>query len=215
MKNSFHQYRKSYQKYQLLENKIPENPFSLFQLWLEETEASKEVDEVNIMTISTIGLDGYPKSRIVLLKEYDRDGFVFYTNYFSEKGKALAENPKLCLSFFWPDSERQIIIKGIAEKTSEEDSLFYFKSRPRGSQLGAWASEQSKVIPSRNVLENRLQELEAEYKDSPIPKPPHWGGYKVLPKEFEFWQGRPNRLHDRIKYSKNEEGNWKINRLAP
>lgn len=215
MKEKLHAYRKSYEKHQLLEEEIQKNPFDLFNIWLKEVEASREVEEVNTMTVSTIGADGFPKSRIVLLKEYDQNGFVFYTNYWSDKGKALEANPKICLSFFWPKSERQVIIKGTAKKTSEEDSNFYFHSRPRGSQLGAWASEQSSVIPSRDYLEKRLKALEGEYANKPIPKPPHWGGYKVYPIEFEFWQGRPNRLHDRICFSKENEMDWKIERLAP
>lgn len=214
MKNKLHDYRKLYEKHQLLEDEIPSDPFELFHYWIRETETNKEVEEINTMTVSTVGLDGYPKSRVVLLKEYDREGFVFYTNYLSEKGKAIAENPKVCISFFWPTSERQVIIKGIARKTSEEESEEYFRSRPRGSQLGAWASSQSSVIPSREFLKKRLEKLEAEYEGKEIPKPPYWGGYKVYPSEFEFWQGRPNRLHDRIYYSKENEL-WQIDRLAP
>lgn len=215
MKEKLHAYRKSYEKHQLLEEEIEKDPFRLFHFWLKEVETTREVEEVNTMTVSTIGLDGFPKSRIVLLKEYDQEGFVFYTNYFSEKGRAISENPKVCLSFFWPRSERQIIIKGIARKTSEGESAVYFNSRPRGSQLGAWASEQSTIVPSREYLEKRLKTLEEKYKDASIPKPPHWGGYKVYPTEFEFWQGRPNRLHDRIYFSKENEADWKIDRLAP
>lgn len=215
MKENLHAYRKAYGKHRLLEEELEEDPFDLFHIWLREVEATREVEEVNTMTVSTIGLDGFPKSRIVLLKEYDQHGFVFYTNYFSEKGKAISENPKVCLSFFWPQAERQVIIKGIARKTSEEDSTAYFTSRPKGSQLGAWASEQGSVIPSREFLEIRLKVLEEEYRNKPVPKPPHWGGYKVIPSEFEFWQGRANRLHDRITYSKENELDWKIYRLAP
>ncbi|MFD2518852.1 pyridoxamine 5'-phosphate oxidase [Salinimicrobium flavum] len=214
MKNKLHDYRKLYQKHQLLEEEIPSDPFELFHYWIKETETNKEVEEINTMTLSTIGLDGYPKSRVLLLKEYDREGFVFYTNYLSEKGKSLSANPKVCLSFFWPTSERQVIVKGIARKTSEEEAEEYFRSRPRGSQLGAWASAQSSVIPSREFLKKRLEQLEAEYEGKEIPKPPYWGGYKVFPSEFEFWQGRPNRLHDRIYFSKENEL-WKIDRLAP
>lgn len=214
MEENLHDYRKSYEKHKLLENEIIKDPFELFQTWIKEAEASREVEEVNTMTVSTIGLDGYPKSRIVLLKAYDSEGFVFYTNYLSEKGKSLTENPKVCLSFFWPKAERQIIIKGKAKKTSEEDSEFYFRSRPRGSQLGALASEQSQVISSREYLEQRLLALNDEYRDKEIPKPPHWGGFKVFPVEFEFWQGRPSRLHDRIYFSK-ETDEWKFDRLAP
>lgn len=215
MKEKLHDYRKVYKKHQLLEDEIVLDPFGLFSNWLKEIEAAREVEEVNTMTVSTIGLDGFPKSRIVLLKEYDDEGFVFYTNYKSEKGRSIEKNPNICLSFFWPDSERQVIIKGMARKVSEEDSKAYFNSRPRGSQLGAWASEQSTVISSREFLEKKLAALEEEYKDKPVPKPPHWGGYKVFPKEFEFWQGRPNRLHDRMYFSLYDENKWKVDRLAP
>ena len=215
MKNEFHEYRRSYEKHKLVEEEILPNPFKLFTLWLDEVEASMEVEEVNTMTVSTIGLDGFPKSRIVLLKEFDEEGYTFFTNYFSEKGKAIERNPRVCLSFFWPRSERQVIIKGIAEKTPDEVSEKYFNSRPRGSRLGAWASEQSKVISSRDYLEKNLEALEQEYSNKEIPKPPYWGGYKVFPTQFEFWQGRPNRLHDRIYFSKKESLEWNIDRLAP
>ena len=215
MKNKLHDYRKLYEKHQLLEDEIPTDPFELFHYWLRETETNKEVEEVNTMTVSTVGLDGFPRSRVVLLKEYDREGLIFYTNYLSEKGKSIENNPKVSLSFFWPESERQVHIKGVARKVSDEESNEYFSSRPRGSQLGAWASNQSSVIPSREFLQKKLELLEKEYENKPIPRPPHWGGYKVIPQEFEFWQGRPNRLHDRISYSKENELNWKIDRLAP
>lgn len=214
MKNKLHDYRKLYEKHQLLEDEIPSDPFELFHYWIVETETNKEVEEINTMTLSTVGLDGFPKSRVVLLKEYDREGFVFFTNYLSEKGKSISENPKVCLSFFWPTSERQVMVKGIARKTSEEESEEYFRSRPRGSQLGAWASAQSSVIPSREFLKKKLERLEKEYEGKEIPKPPYWGGYKVFPSEFEFWQGRPNRLHDRMYYSKENEL-WRLDRLAP
>ena len=215
MKEKLHSYRKTYKKHELLEEETGKDPFELFRTWLREVEATREVEEVNTMTVSTIGPDGYPKARIVLLKEFDDQGFVFYTNYNSEKGKAIEVNPKVCLSFFWPGSERQVIIKGIAKKISEEESTLYFHSRPRGSQLGAWASEQSRIIPSQGFLEDRLKSLEEEYQNITIPKPPHWGGYKVHPVDFEFWQGRPNRLHDRILFSRENDLNWKLNRLAP
>ncbi|MFD0976981.1 pyridoxamine 5'-phosphate oxidase [Salinimicrobium gaetbulicola] len=214
MKNKLHDYRKLYEKHELLEHEIPSDPFELFHYWIRNTEEKKEVEEINTMTLSTVSPNGYPNSRVVLLKEYDHEGFVFYTNYLSEKGKAIAENPKVCLSFFWPNSERQVIVKGIAKKTSEKESEEYFRSRPRGSQLGAWASSQSSVIPSKDFLNRRLEALENEYEGKEIPKPPYWGGYKVYASEFEFWQGRPNRLHDRIYFTK-EENNWKIDRLAP
>ncbi|WP_324721132.1 pyridoxamine 5'-phosphate oxidase [Salinimicrobium sp. HB62] len=214
MKSKLHDYRKLYQKHQLLEEEIPQDPFELFHYWLQEVEASREVEEVNTMNLSTIGLDGFPATRVVLLKEYDNEGFVFYTNYESDKGKAIAKDPKVCLSFFWPASERQVIIKGLAQKTSVEDSEAYFHSRPKGSQLGAWASQQSSVIPSREYLQEKLNLFEEEYAGKEIPKPVYWGGYKVIPSQFEFWQGRPNRLHDRIYFSK-EGKEWKIDRLAP
>lgn len=214
MKSKLHDYRKLYQKHELLEEEIPRDPFELFHVWIRETETNKEVEEINTMNLSTISLDGYPKTRVVLLKEYDRDGFVFYTNYDSEKGRSIEKNPKVCLSFFWPTSERQVLVKGIAKKVSNEESETYFQSRPRGSQLGAWASNQSSVIPSREYLQEKLDLLEQQYSGKEIPKPVYWGGYKVSPSEFEFWQGRPNRLHDRIYYSK-EGSEWKMDRLAP
>lgn len=215
MKNKLHDYRKLYQKHQLLEEEIPQDPFELFHGWIRQAETDKEVEEVNTMTVSTIGTDGFPRSRVVLLKEYDKEGFVFYTNYESEKGRSLEADPKICLSFFWPASERQVIIKGTARKTSDEDSDAYFRSRPRESQLGAWASRQSSEIPSREFLERRLEDLEHEYKDKEVPRPERWGGYKVYPVDIEFWQGRPSRLHDRICYSKEGKDNWKLKRLAP
>lgn len=214
MKNKLHDYRRLYQKHELLEEEIPQDPFDLFHIWIKETETNKEVEEVNTMNLSTVGLDGFPKTRVVLLKEYDREGFVFYTNYESEKGRSIEKSPKVCLSFFWPTSERQVVVKGIARKTSDEESEAYFHSRPRGSQLGALASQQSSVIPSREYLQEKLDLLEQQYSGKEIPKPVYWGGYKVIPSEFEFWQGRPNRLHDRIYFSK-EGSEWKIDRLAP
>ncbi len=207
-------YRKSYEKSVLEEKNLPESPFALFLHWFKEVEETGGVDEVNAMTVTTSGLDGFPKSRIVLLKNFDEDGFVFYTNYDSEKGKAMRDNNKVCISFFWPNLERQVIIKGEVHKTSEEQSIAYFKSRPRGSQLGAWVSNQSEVITSREILDKKLKNLESQYQNKEIPKPPFWGGYCVQPIEFEFWQGRANRLHDRIRFFGN--GNeWVISRLSP
>ena len=211
-------YRKSYEKSQLLENTIPEDPINLFHKWFYETQDFGGPDasgEVNAMTVATIGLDGFPKSRVVLLKKFNEEGFIFYTNYTSEKGKAILNNPNICLSFFWHSMERQVIIKGIAEKTSETISDNYFESRPDGSKLGSIVSPQSEVIPSRDYLDNKLKELESTYEGREIPRPEYWGGFLVRPIELEFWQGRPNRLHDRIRYKLQDDFNWKIDRLSP
>lgn len=207
-------YRKSYDKSELVETNIPQDPINLFNTWFHETEEFGGVDEVNAMTVSTIGLDGFPKSRVVLLKKFNEEGFIFYTNYESEKGLAITNNPKVCLSFFWPTIERQVIIKGIAEKTSDIISDNYFNSRPDGSKLGAIASDQSRVISSRTVLEQRLKQLEQEFEGKEISRPSNWGGFLVKPTEVEFWQGRPNRLHDRIRYQLQENLSWKIERLS-
>jgi pyridoxamine 5'-phosphate oxidase len=208
-------YRKSYEKSELLENNIPEDPINLFNRWFHETEDFGGVDEVNAMTVATIGLDGFPKSRVVLLKKFNEEGFIFYTNYNSEKGKAIEHNPHICLSFFWTSLERQVIIKGIAEKTAEVISDNYFASRPDGSKLGAIVSPQSEIIPNREYLESNLVLLEQEYQGLEIIRPKNWGGYLVRPQEVEFWQGRANRLHDRIRYQLQSDFSWKIDRLSP
>lgn len=215
MQKDLGSYRKSYEKSELVEDKVSDNPMQLFQTWFYETEQSDSVDEPNAMTVSTLGLDGYPKSRVVLLKKYTHEGFIFYTNYESEKGKAIANNPNVCISFFWPALERQIIIKGNAQKIAGNLSDGYFESRPDGSKLGAIVSNQSSVIPSREILETGLKDLEEAYRDKEIKRPENWGGYLVKPVSMEFWQGRPNRLHDRIRYSLEANFNWKIERLAP
>lgn len=214
MAEKLHDYRKSYEKGELSENSVDENPMQQFRKWFYEVQNSGGVDEVNAMTVNTIGTDGFPKGRVVLLKKYDEYGFYFYTNYESEKGKAIANNNKVSLSFFWPNMERQIIIKGTAEKTSEADSINYFHSRPKGSQLGAVVSHQSEVVESREVLEKNLAELEKKYETKEVPKPDNWGGILVKPISIEFWQGRPNRLHDRIRY-RLKDNDWVIERLAP
>ncbi len=215
MQKDLGNYRKSYEKSELTETSIKENPMEQFQKWFYEVEASDGVDEPNAMTVSTIGLDGFPKSRVVLMKKFTFEGFIFYTNYHSEKGRAIEANPSLCLSFFWPNMERQIIIKGKAEKIAENLSDGYFESRPHGSQLGAVVSNQSEVVPSREYLEEELKRLEEKYENKEVERPPHWGGYLVRPVSMEFWQGRPNRLHDRIRYTLQEDFDWKVERLAP
>ena len=214
MNNDLSNYRKSYEKSELLLSTVPDNPMQLFQTWFYEIDNSGTTDEANAMTISTIGLDGFPKSRVVLLKKYTHEGFIFYTNYNSEKGKAIINNNNVCISFFWHAAERQVIIKGKAEKLAENLSDGYFDSRPKGSQLGAVVSNQSEVV-DKATLENKLKSLEVTYSDKPIPRPKHWGGFIIKPVEIEFWQGRPNRLHDRIRYRLEEDYNWKIERLAP
>ena len=208
-------YRKSYEKSELDESVISNNPLEVFQKWFYEIEASESIDEPNAMTVSTIGLDGYPKSRIVLLKKFTYEGFIFYSNYKSEKGNAIAENPNVCLSFFWPNMERQVIIKGRTERLAENLSDGYFESRPRGSQLGAVVSEQSQPIESRQVLEKKLADLETKMEGKEIERPQNWGGYLVRPVSMEFWQGRPNRLHDRILFTLTEDFDWKKERLQP
>ncbi len=215
MNNDLSNYRKSYEKGDLLKSNVPENPMELFQKWFYEVDNNNAVDEANAMTLSTIGLDGFPKSRVVLLKKYTYEGFIFYTNYNSDKGKAIINNPNVCLSFFWLAAERQIIIKGKVERIAENLSDGYFESRPRGSQLGAIVSHQSDVIENRTVLESKLKQLENKFEGKEIPRPKYWGGLIVKPIEIEFWQGRANRLHDRIRYSLQSDYNWKIERLAP
>ena len=208
-------YRKSYEKQELLESNCPKNPLDLFQKWFLHADNSDSIEETNAVTLSTIGKDGFPKSRVVLLKKYTQDGFVFYTNYNSEKGQAITENSHICLSFFWPALEQQIIIKGKAEKQAENLSDDYFTSRPDGSKLGAWASNQSSVVNSREELDKQLKNYQQEFKGKKIERPPHWGGFLVKPVSIEFWQGRPNRMHDRILYTLLEDFSWKTERLEP
>ena len=215
MSKDLSNYRKSYEKQELLESNCPENPLTLFQAWFINADKSDLIDEINAMTVSSIGLDGFPKNRVVLLKKYTWEGFVFYTNYNSEKGMAIAENNNICISFFWPGLEQQIIIKGKAEKQLENLSDGYFESRPDGSKLGAWASNQSAVVSSRKELDENLSTFEKKFEGEEIQRPKHWGGYLVKPISVEFWQGRPNRMHDRIRYSLQKNFSWKLERLSP
>ena len=214
MTENLQDYRQNYEKGKLSKSSVDSNPLKQFQTWFSDIKKSKTVEEVNAMTLTTLGLDGFPKGRIVLLKKYDEYGFYFYTNYLSEKGISIMHNEKVSLSFFWPSLERQIIIKGIATKTSKEDSENYFNSRPNGSKLGAIVSSQSDVIENRKILEKKLNLLELEYAEKEIEKPAYWGGFLVAPISIEFWQGRPNRLHDRILYTLKEH-DWVIERLSP
>jgi len=208
-------YRKNYKKHELLKKNIPENPMELFQKWFYNADESDGIEEANIMNIATIGTDNFPKNRIVLLKRFTWEGFIFYTNYNSEKGKAISANPNVSLSFFWHSLERQIIIKGKAEKIAENLSDGYFESRPDGSKLGAWASNQSEVAGSRRELDKKLDYYEKKFTGMEIPRPDYWGGYIEKPMSIEFWQGRPNRMHDRMRYTLQENYEWKLERLEP
>ena len=206
--------RKSYSKMSLSKNEVPDEPIKLFDKWFSEIKLSTSL-EVNAMTLSTIDNEGYPKGRVVLLKHYSDEGFIFFTNYNSEKSISIKNNNKVSISFFWEDQERQVIIKGFAKKTSEEISSNYFNSRPKGSKLGALVSEnQSAVIKSKQVLTDKFNELKDEYKNKEISRPLNWGGYIVSPVEYEFWQGGENRLHDRIRF-KLIKNNWLKERLSP
>jgi pyridoxamine 5'-phosphate oxidase len=205
--------RTDYRLLELDEKQVDKNPLVQFSTWFEQA-IQANLEEVNAMTLATVGANGTPNARIVLLKDLEDNGFIFYTNYESNKGRELAANPNASLVFFWPALQRQVRINGLVEKVSTETAENYFQSRPIGSQFGAWASPQSQVIIDRKVLEQNLQSVVEKYKDQTIPKPPHWGGYKVIPTLIEFWQGRASRLHDRILYTKVGE-KWKIERLAP
>ncbi len=204
--------RRDYSLRELDEATISPDPFDQFSSWFDDASNSAVI-EPNAMTLSTVGANNTPLSRVVLLKGFDRDGFVFFTNYESKKGSDLLTNPNACLHFFWPDLERQIIISGTAEKTSREESQVYFDSRPVSSRIGAWTSHQSTVIASRSVLEKREAELKLEFGEN-VPLPSFWGGFRITPIRFEFWQGRPSRLHDRIVYDQ-IENEWAISRLSP
>lgn len=206
--------RKEYTFLGLSETEAHPNPFKQFRLWFEQA-ITAQLPEPNAMIIATATVDGKPSARMVLLKNYDERGFVFYTNYDSNKGQQLLENPWGAITFWWAQLERQVRIEGRVEKVSDAESDEYFNSRPIGSQLGAWASNQSQVVESREVLEQRLEQLKQEYENKEVPRPPHWGGFRLIPDEIEFWQGRPNRLHDRLLYRRTQDGSWTIQRLAP
>ncbi len=206
--------REVYQQRELLESMIPENPMELFRDWYSDAE-KEEQGEANAFTVATVDANLQPTSRVVLLKRFTWEGFIFYTNYNSQKGISIAQNNQVCLSFFWDKLERQVIINGLAEKEIENLSDGYFESRPRGSRLGSMASDQSQPIASREALDYKLEILEKQYKNKEILRPKNWGGYLVKPTRIEFWQGRPNRMHDRIRYTLQADYNWKIERIQP
>ena len=214
MESSWAGLRLEYRRGRLLESEVDPDPFVTFAAWFQEARDAG-LYEANAMTLATVGPDGRPSARVVLMRRMDERGFCFFTNYESRKGQDLAANPWAALLFWWGPLERQVRIEGQVEKLSAEESEDYFNSRPKGSRLGAWVSPQSQVIENRQVLEERLAALEAEYADSEPPRPPFWGGYRLVPTEMEFWQGGPNRLHDRLRYVRKVEGGWRLERLAP
>lgn len=206
--------RRDYTFKKLSEQEADPDPIKQFGQWWDEAVHSK-IDEVNAMTLATASPDGLPSARVVLLKGFNEQGFIFFTNYESYKGKQLAENPKACLVFLWKELERQVRITGLVVKISKEESDEYFNSRPESSRIGAWASPQSQVIANRQWIDEKFNELVIKLEGTRIERPPYWGGYLVKPVEIEFWQGRPSRLHDRIQYSLEDNGTWKVERLAP
>ena len=206
--------RREYTLAGLKESDLDSNPFRQFDKWFQQALAAG-LPEPNAMTLATATLDGKPSARVVLLKGFDEQGFVFFTNYESQKGRELAANPQAALVCYWIELERQVRISGQVSRVSAEESEAYFRSRPLGSQLGAWASQQSEVVGGRKILEDRLEQLTQEYQTKPVPLPPYWGGYRVAPETIEFWQGRPNRLHDRLRYTLQSSSQWLIERLSP
>ena len=205
--------RKEYTRAGLTESDVAPDPVEQFRRWFDEA-LEADLHEPNAFVLATATRDGLPSARVVLLKGLDERGFVFYTNYEGRKGRELEDNPRAALLFYWGELERQVRIEGTVSRVSAEESDAYYASRPRGSRLGAWASEQSRVVEGREVLESRIGDLEAEYEGREVPRPPFWGGYRVEPEAIEFWQGRENRLHDRIVYRR-ESGSWKTERLQP
>lgn len=206
--------RRKYAMAALAETGLDPNPFRQFARWFQEAVRAG-LTEPTAMTLATATKSGKPSARVVLLKSFDENGFVFYTNYLSHKGRQLAGNPNAALVFHWVELDRQVRITGSVTKVSRQQSENYFRTRPLGSRLGAWASKQGEVIAGRRILESRLKALAAKYRDREIPVPPYWGGFRVKPSGFEFWQGRPNRLHDRLRYTSKRTGKWKIERLSP
>ncbi len=207
--------RKSYERAALDEHDIDHDPFQQFTIWYDEAVAA-DLPEPESMTLSTATRDGRPSARIVLLRGYDETGFCFFTNYSSQKGQELASNPYAALTFHWVELERQVRIAGRVEKLTAEESDAYFQSRPSQSRIGAWSSPQSNVIPNREILEQFFDKYQKQYSDeTAIPRPEHWGGYRVIPERIEFWQGRPNRLHDRLQFSRMDQESWTLKRLAP
>ena len=214
MKQDLSDKRKNYSKNYIDFQTLSKDPLEMFKSWFENAILSNKIDEPNAMSLATIGQDGFPRTRIVLLKEYNTDGFIFYTNYSSQKGNAIENSAKICISFFWPGLEQQIIIKGTASKVSTKMSDEYFSKRPFESQIGAVVSAQSSVIDLNEDLDKKASELQNKYKGKTVPRPEKWGGYLLKPIEFEFWQGRPSRLHDRLRFRLENE-NWITERLAP
>jgi pyridoxamine 5'-phosphate oxidase len=208
------QLRKDYTLHSLNEEEVAESPIVQFEKWWKDATVSR-IEEMNAMTLATIGHDGMVDARTVLIKGFDERGFVFFTNYNSNKSTQLDFNANCCLLFFWKELERQVRINGVAEKITAKESIDYFDSRPAGSQIGAWASPQSMVVAGKAFLKETFDYYAERFKHGKIPKPPHWGGYRVKPLRMEFWQGRPSRMHDRILYTEAAKGEWKRERLAP
>lgn len=212
--NKISEIREDYREDGLLESDLFPDPLKQFEAWMQEALDAK-VHQPNAMTLATATAAGVPSSRIVLLKEVDHEGFVFFTNYESQKSREMLENPRASLNFIWLPLARQIRVDGVVSKASSATSDAYFRTRPRGSQIGAWASAQSEVVADRKALEESFKEIEKLYEGQDVPRPEHWGGFVLIPRTVEFWQGRPSRLHDRIRYKKTGQGEWLIERLSP